>query len=387
MVRKKVLILVVLAAFLSSGCIDYIKKDLLEWEEREEESIWPDIEKMGGSSPEKSPAPNAPEGGSPISPSEPQYDIPLQINGKVEKFIRHYRGPDKKWFAKVLNRSGRYIPGMREVFREKGLPQDLAYLAAIESGYSPYCSSKAGAVGVWQFIRGTARHYGMTVGWWIDERRDPWKATAAAADYLKDLYEIFDSWPLALAAYNAGDARVRKALKKSRTGDFWSLQLPRETREFVPRYMASLTIAKNPGKYGFSPVYDPQERSEEVLIKEATDLRIIADACQSSLKEIKGLNPALKRWVTPPGYSSFPLRIPYGSKEQFRINFSKIPRDKKITWQRHRVKRGETLWGISRKYKTTIQVIMELNFLKRSSYIREGWNLIVPVGVRTYPSF
>ncbi|MFQ6078602.1 MAG: lytic transglycosylase domain-containing protein, partial [Thermodesulfobacteriota bacterium] len=223
---------------------------------------------------------------------EPAFDIPIIINGKVEQFIKYYQTRGRKVFSRWLARSRRYIPLMKELLREKGLPEDLVYLALIESGYNPRAYSRRKAMGLWQFRYHTGKRYGLKVDWWIDERRDPVKSTIAAAGYLKHLYDRFECWYLAAAGYNAGEGKILGAIKRYKTEDFWELTryryLKRETKNFIPRIIAAALIAKSPEDYGFSDIsYEEPIRFETVKVPDATDLRVVAAASESTYEELK----------------------------------------------------------------------------------------------------
>jgi membrane-bound lytic murein transglycosylase D len=315
---------------------------------------------------------------------EPAFDIPIIINGKVEQFIKYYQTRGRKVFTRWLARSRRYIPLMKMLLREKGLPEDLVYLALIESGYNPLAYSRRKAMGLWQFRYHTGKRYGLKVDWWIDERRDPVKSTIAAARYLKHLYDRFECWYLAAAGYNAGEGKILRAIKRYKTEDFWELTkypyLKRETKNFIPKMIAAALVAKNPEDYGFSDIsYEEPIRFETVKVRDATDLRVIAKASESTYKELKRLNPELRRWCTPPHYPDYELKLPYGKKEIFLRNFSKIPPSKRITFRRHVVRSGETLSHITLRYRTNIGAIMRMNHIRNLHSIRAGRSLIIPV--------
>jgi membrane-bound lytic murein transglycosylase D len=315
---------------------------------------------------------------------EPAFDIPIIINGKVEQFVKYYQTRGRKVFNRWLARSKRYIPLMKELLREKGLPEDLVYLALIESGYNPRAYSRRQAMGLWQFRYHTGKRYGLKVDWWIDERRDPVKSTIAAARYLKDLYDRFECWYLAAAGYNAGEGKIQRAIKRYKTEDFWELTkypyLKRETKNFIPKIIAAALIAKNPEEYGFSNIsYEEPIRFETVKVPDATDLRVIARASESTYEELKRLNPELRRWCTPPNYPDYELKLPYGKKEIFLRNFSKIPPSKRVTFRRHVVRSGETLSHIALRYRTDIRAIMRMNRIRNLHSIRAGRSLIIPV--------
>jgi membrane-bound lytic murein transglycosylase D len=311
------------------------------------------------------------------------YDVPIVRNESVEAHIEYFQTVIRDRFELWLTRSGRYIPFMKETFKGYGLPEDLVFVALIESGFNPAAYSRAKAVGPWQFIKGTGRKYGLRIDEWIDERRDPIKSTVAAAKYLRDLYNIFGSWPLALASYNAGEGKVMRAMARTRSDDFWDLRtsryLRRETKNYVPKFMAATIIAKNPEKYGFK--LDPWVplQFDEVVIESPTDLRVVAQAAGITYQEVKELNPELRSTITPLNYKDYVLKLPYGVKQAFLDNFSDIPLEKRMIQLRHRVRRGETLSVLARRYGTSVQAIRELNSLGRSRIIRAGSYLLIPM--------
>jgi len=243
---------------------------------------------------------------------------------------------------------------------------------------------RAKAVGPWQFMPSTGKLYGLRIDWWVDERKDPIKSTYAAAEHLKDLYNLFGSWPLALASYNAGAGKVQRAVLKSRAEDFWDLKASRyirkETKNYIPKYMAATIIAKNPEAYGFTiPAVSPYAY-DEVVISNSTDLRLIARSAGCSYEEVKELNPSLRRWITPPQEDNYVLRIPSGKKETFLANYAAVPSDQKIRWERHEVKRGETLSTVALLYHSTPEAIRDINGLK-GGRIAPGKHLLVPLSL------
>ncbi|MGH7273073.1 MAG: LysM peptidoglycan-binding domain-containing protein, partial [Nitrospiria bacterium] len=232
----------------------------------------------------------------------------------------------------------------------------------------------------------TGRRYGLRIDEWIDERRDPIKSTIAAAKYLKDLYNMFGSWPLALASYNAGEGRVMRAMARTRSEDFWDLRSTRylrpETKNYVPKFMAATIIAKNPEKYGFKlDLWEPLQ-FDEVVMESPTDLRVIAKSAGVTYEDLKALNPELRSTITPLNYKDYVLKLPYGTKQAFLENFSVVPVQKRMIQLRHRVRRGETLSTLARKFGTSIEAIRELNNLGRSRIIREGHYLLIPMSSR-----
>jgi membrane-bound lytic murein transglycosylase D len=254
------------------------------------------------------------------------FDMPIQVNKEVRNYIYYFSTDRKEIFSRYLSRSTRYLPMIKKIFAEYGLPEDLAYLAMIESGYSNKARSVANAVGMWQFIRGTGVRYGLTINDVIDERRDPEKSTHAAAKYLLDLYKQFGSWYLAAASYNCGEGRVQREIDRNgNMKSFWDLSsnysLPTETKNYVPQMIAATIIAKNPEKYGFRKIpYQPPLKYDVVKVTEPTSLRAAAVAAAVSYEEITALNPELLREATPSGYSAYLLKIPPGKKEAFERN-------------------------------------------------------------------
>src|SRR4030043_792110 len=315
---------------------------------------------------------------------EPDFDIPIVMNGKVEQFIQYFQTNIREKFVIWLSRSEKYIPFMRNLLKEHGLPEDLVYLSLIESGFNPYAYSRAKAVGLWQFISLTGKRYGLKVNWWVDERRDPEKSTIAAAKYLKDLYEMFSCWYLAAAGYNAGENKILNAIKRYRTEDFWKLTkvryLKRETKNYVPLLIAAALVAKDPEKYGSTDIeYQEPLRYEKVNVPELTSLSLVASACETSLEEIKDLNPELRRGVTPPNETDYEVKIPSGKKNLFLITFEILRPFEKFEFKTHLVKKGETLKGIARLYRVDLEPLLEINHLTKSSVISKGTILSIPI--------
>lgn len=306
---------------------------------------------------------------------------PIDLNPIVEKRINFFAQAIRERFSLYLERSGRYLSLMKKILRDRDMPEDLVYLALIESGFSPYAFSRARASGPWQFIMPTARRYGLEINWWVDERRDPVKSTIAAASYLKDLYEMFESWPLAMASYNAGEGRVMRAVRRTRTDDFWKIRNTRhlrvETRNYVPNYMAAVLIAQNPDQHGFDEIdYHAPFVFDLATVDGPADLRVIATAAGTTVEEIRGLNPELKRWCTPPG--PYDVRIPKGTREAFVEAFAKIPADERIEWREHTVRKGETLKSIAGKYKVSSESLDAINGLSSKRPLRVGSEILVP---------
>ena len=315
---------------------------------------------------------------------EPIFDIPIVVNDKVEHCIVLFQTTIRDKFVTWLARSGKYIPFMKNLLKEQGLPEDLVYMALIESGFDPYAYSRSKAVGPWQFIYRTGKRYGLKVNWWVDERRDTEKSTIAAAKYLKDLYEMFACWYLAAAGYNAGEYRIIKAMKRFRTEDFWTLTkhpyLKRETKNYVPLMIAAALVAKDPEKYGFTGIeYQEPLRYEKVKVPELTDLSHIAKACEISLEEIKDLNPELQRGVTPPNEPEYEIKIPFTKKDLFTNNFEALQPLEKFQFKTHLVKKGETLKGIAKLYRVDLDPLLEINALNKTSPVSKGMTLLIPI--------
>jgi len=262
-----------------------------------------------------------------ILPGELIRHLPQDINAQISYFVKYFSTEKKEVTQRWLKRCEPYLPYFRLIFREEGLPEDLIYLALVESGCNPFAVSPANAVGIWQFIEGTARHYGLKINYWIDERRDFLKATYAAARYLKRLYEIFGDWRLAVASYNAGEGRVSRALKARNLADYWKLMMsgaiPFETFAYVPQWLAMTIIVKNPEKYGFEPIIENPWDFVEVEVPGGLDLKALALAAETDWDTIRKLNAELRRGITPPE-TNYLLKIPFPAKNSFFKNLSKL---------------------------------------------------------------
>ena len=271
---------------------------------------------------------------------------------------------------------------MANILRSEGLPENLVYLALIESGFSPHAYSRAHALGPWQFMRGTALQYGLTINSWLDERRDPVLSTRAAANYLKDLHEKFGEWFLAAAAYNAGEGRVGTALQRSRTNDFWLLRQERqhlklETRDYVPKFVAAALIAREPERYGFEQIsYEAAMEYDEVTVHQPMRLETVARLANTQLDVIKELNPSLLRNFTPPTDGGFTLRLPVKSQASFLAAYEQLPPSATIKLSLHKVKKGDLLERIAKKHHLTPGQLAKENGLK-SWRLRPGQELII----------
>lgn len=308
--------------------------------------------------------------------------VPLVQNEHVNRHLVYYtlRRPDvmDTW----LQRAVKYQPMMRKIFREEGVPEELVYLAYIESGLNPTARSWAAAVGMWQFIRATGSVYGLESNWWVDERRDPEKATRAAARHLKDLYNIWGDWHLAMAGYNISPRGLRRAI--SRAGgvkDYWAAYnyLPRETRGYVPGFIATAMIAMNPEEFGFQAKYEGAPYAYDVVeVEGLMELTDLATAAGISVDELKEYNPELLRWATPPG-GKYPLKIPVNTRTEFLAKYEEIPKtNRSQNMAMHVVQRGESIGLIARKYGTTVAGIYASNE-QLSNVIYPGQQIMIPL--------
>ncbi len=324
------------------------------------------------------------------------FDIPIVINDQVEYFIDYFQTKLRNRFTLWMGRSTRYMSMMKKILREHRLPEDLIYLAMIESGFSTKAYSRAHAAGPWQFIRETGERYGLRVNSWVDERKDPIKSTRAAAQHLSDLYNRFGSWYLAAAGYNAGEGKISRALAMYNASNFWEISadhchyIKEETKQYVPKMIAAALIAKEPEKYGFSKIsYLPPWTFDEVIVPGNVELKDVAAAIGEDVNTIVDLNPELKRWVTPPGGSDYTIRIPKGAKEKLLENYAQLIKPKaRVIYAEHRVKKGERLASISKRYGVKAGVIARANRIKTHDPLNAGLVLLIPkkTGAHGFPS-
>jgi membrane-bound lytic murein transglycosylase D len=310
------------------------------------------------------------------------FDLAVELNEPVLSCIDLYQGRLRDWFEEALSRGQKYLPRIRKVFAEVGIPQDLAYVALVESAFKTGAYSRAKAKGVWQFVGATGRRYGLTVDGWLDERSDPDKATRAAAQYLKDLYELFGDWNLALAGYNAGEGKVQRAMARYRTDDFWKLRktrgLRRETKNYVPLVHAAIVIAKAPRRYGFTLTPDEAPATETVAIEGAVHLGVIARCAGETVDEIRALNPELRRLATPAD-RTFALRVPAGRAKDVASCLDERPPAERVTYRVHKVQRGQTLGSIARASGVSAREVAQANGIALQKRLRIGAELLVPV--------
>ena len=305
------------------------------------------------------------------------------ITRPIDKFILYFQTRGRERFELYLSRSGKYVGMMQKILVRYGLPEDLVYVALIESGFSPKAYSTAKASGPWQFISATGRRYGLRIDWWADERRDAEKSTHAAASYLRDLYGMFESWPLATAAYNAGEGKIQRAVTRYKSDDFSELirhrYLKQETKDYVPKMLAALTIAKDPDKYGFGDVaYEAPLDLRSVSVPGGTDLAAVARLLEVPVEAIQDWNPELRRFCTPPNRERYDLRLSVDAARLAEERMEEIRIQAKITFLQHNVRKGETLQALADRYKTTVPALKELNGLKRDSLGRTA-RLVIPV--------
>jgi membrane-bound lytic murein transglycosylase D len=309
-------------------------------------------------------------------------DLPLMLTDPVVSYINYFSTRGHGTIERALIRRGRYSDMISRIFREEGVPQDLMFLAQAESGFQPLALSRMGARGMWQFMPWDGVHAGLQHNWWVDERQDPEKATRAAARLLKDLYNQFGDWYLAMAAYNSGPGTVQRAVQRTGYADFWELYrrnvLPGETRNYVPIILAMTIMAKNPTQYGLDHLMlDSPLLFDTVRIRYPIDLRLVAECADSSTEVLQELNPSLLRMTTPKDLD-FDLHLPRGIAEKFTRAVEAIPEEMRVYWRYHRVERGETLGEIARRYHTTATAIAEANNLEGTA-LKDDSKLIIPV--------
>ena len=315
--------------------------------------------------------------------------IPLVTNSQVESYIRYFQGKGRKGFNIWLRRYVQYKELILPILEEYDLPEELIVVSMIESGFDPKAVSKAKAVGLWQFMYSTGKQYGLKRNWYIDERQDPVKSTRAAAKYFVDLYDEFEDWYLVLAAYNTGPGRLNRALNLHETSDYWQLySLPKDTKNYIPYYLSSAIILKNPEKYGFKiPKVSPL-KFDIVTIEKSADLSVIAKSADTKVSTIKKLNPELRQPATPSN-GPYVLNIPFGKKDSFYEKFNKIPDDEKFAVQNveHRVKKGENLISIASKYRVLVADLQTINNISNKDFLSIGQRLKIPVKGGLYSNY
>lgn len=320
---------------------------------------------------------------------EQKAKLPITLNDDVRRWIDIFQTRYHKKFSLWMSRSGRYIPMMKEILSKYGLPEDLVYLAMIESGFSCQARSRAQAVGPWQFIRSTGRRYGLKIDGWVDERRDPVKASHAASRYLLDLYQEFGTWYLACAGYNAGEGKIRKALKYHNADNFWDIANPttrrrsyikRETRNYVPKMIAAAIIAKDPARYGFAgQAYEEPLAYETTRITIPVDLKLVAREMGVSYTTLRDLNPELHYPTTPQNGKPYELRLPVGGARYFTTNIARFKAKPIQTFVAHKLRPGENPGSVARKYGISVKRLMDYNRISNPRRLRAGRVLKIPV--------
>jgi membrane-bound lytic murein transglycosylase D len=324
--------------------------------------------------------------------NEITYNIPVIVDPAVERHLRFFNTSIRSRFEQWLIRFSRYRPLVENIFAEFNLPSDLVNLSLVESGFNPYAYSRAKATGPWQFMKGTGKVYGLRIDHYVDERRDPIKSTVAAARYLKDLYDLFGAWPLAMAAYNAGEGKVLRALHKVQGETFSDISktklIRQETKQYVPRIMAATIIARSPEQFGFGRTTATPHQFEEVVVNRALHFRAIASASGVAYEDLRLLNPELRRDATPPDDSAYHLKVPVGTAEKVAGLLDRIPTHKfpplvaKVRHakvgspQSYRVRAGDTLEKVSKRFHIPLRTLKTRNNLS-SSVIRPGESLTI----------
>ena len=321
---------------------------------------------------------------------ETHSDLPLMLTDPVASYINYFSTRGRATLEGALARGGRYREMIERTLKQEGVPQDLIYLAQAESGFHPLAVSRAGARGMWQFMAIRARGYGLERDWWVDERQDPEKATRAAARHLKDLYNEFGDWYLAMAAYNSGPGTVQNAVKRTGYADYWELYkrnvLPKETRNYVPIILAVTIMAKNPRQYGLEDVIpEIPVPYDTIKINYPVDLRLVAECVDASADTMQDLNPSLLRWTTPKN-QQFELHLPVGTKDRYLSAISAVPPDMRVWWRYHSVAPGDTLASIARAYRTNTRAIAQANGIDEDEQLSTESKLIIPVAPGKHPA-
>jgi membrane-bound lytic murein transglycosylase D len=312
----------------------------------------------------------------------PKTQIPLELNSEVKKFIGHYsRGKLKGIFQRYLERAEIYFPVMKKIIAEENMPPEIIYLTLVESGVNPHARSRANAVGAWQFVKATGRLYGMEGNKWFDERRDVFKETRAAMRLLRDLYDLYKDWHLALAAYNAGGGRINRAKRLTKgSHDFWTLRkyFRRETSQYVPRYIAATIIALNPERFGFKPLhFQPPFEFDEVIVPDCTPLQTIADYAKVSLDTLLFLNPELIKGITPPAMRNYALKTPKGMGEKISEAVAQIPVSERLYFMAYKARRDDNLKTIAKRYSVSADALKSFNELANWN-VAKGTVVMIP---------
>jgi len=313
---------------------------------------------------------------------EATYDIPIVVNETVLRILATFQNDLHDVIARGLARSGRFVPMIRQVFQEEGIPTDLVQIALIESSFKPHARSSRAAQGIWQFMPRTGRHYGLRSNAVIDERSDPEKATRAAARYLSYLHELFHNWYLAMAAYNAGEGKILRAMERTGLADFWQLatsgSLRAQTQNYVPAVIAAILISKNPAHYGFDVEYENPLEYETVTLDRPVRLRDLADRETVALEELRVLNPELRTDVTPRAPEGYELKVPTGARAGILAAFADAPTARPPALRRHIVLTGETVISIAKRFGVPPASLAAANGLSEPAKLKKGRVLVIP---------
>lgn len=323
------------------------------------------------------------EGADDLNLTNYYFDLPIEYNSSVRKWIKYFTTRGSKHYRRYAERAGRYAPVLSKILNDEGMPRDLIYLSMAESGFQNAARSWAKAVGPWQFMPRTGRSYGLEVDFYLDERRDPLKATVAASNYLKALYKMFGSWHLAAAGYNAGEGKIKRAIKRYRTKDFWKIARGRylkpETKNYVPKIMALAIISKNLSRFGFENIeFKKALDFEEVTVPENSDLFKVAEVLGLEFKDIKRYNPELLRWQTPPKGGDYLLRVPVGKKAAW----TEIPAEQKnivaLDYKTYQLRGNASLRNVGSKFKVKPDVLASLNGISKNKRLPAKTEVILP---------
>jgi membrane-bound lytic murein transglycosylase D len=311
------------------------------------------------------------------------FDIPVVYNAATKKWIKYFSGRGRGSFRRYAERAGRYAPVLSKILNDEKMPRDLIYLSMAESGFRNQARSWAKAVGPWQFMPFTGKNFDLEVGFYKDERRDPLKATVAASKYLRLLYKMFDSWELAMSGYNAGEGKMKRAIKRYGTKNFWKIRKGRylkpETKNYVPKIMALAIIGKNLSRFGFNDVkFERALDFEEIQVPENSDLYKVADVLELTFKDIKKYNPELQRWQTPPRGGKYTLRVPVGKKELWNADISNFNFVIATDYKTYKLRGRASLADVGRKFKVKTNILSELNQIPGRRKLASKTVIILP---------
>lgn len=309
--------------------------------------------------------------------------VQIDVNAAVLEKIAFFQSNNQRIFKSWMNRMGAYGPLIRRTLREEGIPEDLIFLAMIESGFNTKAYSRAKAVGMWQFIKHTGRLYGLKTDTWIDERRDPEKSTRAAARHLRHLYNLFGDWQLVITGYNCGQGRLQRSIRKDGSHDFWKLKsLPKETRNHLPKYMAVLLMSRDPEFFGVNNLLQRDPFAYDIIqVTDAVDLRLGAQCAGTTYETMRELNPELRLGYSPPvsARKTYSLRVPIGTSERFLDRYARIPADKKVQLVDYRVRPGDTVSGIAKTFDVRTSVVLDANGIRNPRRLKSGQKLKIPI--------